>query len=73
MYNVIKKMIIRAKENNDFDLADDVYEILSTLAVTFNAPSDWRAIGEELAEEYSNNNWIMDNCKLYEFEWWGVN
>lgn len=68
MYNVIKKMIIRAKENNDFDLADDVYEILSTLAVTFNAPSDWRDIGEELAEEYSNNNWIMDNCKLYEFE-----
>ena len=68
MYNVIKKMIIRDKENNDFDLADDVYEILSTLAVTFNAPSDWRDIGEELAEEYSNNNWIMDNCKLYEFE-----
>ena len=68
MYNVIKKMIIRAKENNDFDLADDVYEILSTLAVTFNAASDWRDIGEELAEEYSNNNWIMDNCKLYEFE-----
>ena len=67
MYNVIKKMIIRAKENNDFDLADDVYEILSTLAVTFNAPSDWRDIGEELAEEYSDNDWIMDNCRLYEF------
>ena len=68
MYNVIKRMIIRAEKNNDFDLADDVYEILSALAVTFNAPSDWRDIGEELAEEYSNNNWIMDNCKLYEFE-----
>ena len=67
MYDVIKRMIIRAEENNDFDLADDVYEILSTLAVTFNAPSDWRDIGEELAEEYSNNNWIMDNCRLYEF------
>lgn len=68
MYDVIKRMIIRAEENNDFDLADDAYEILSTLAGTFNAPSNWRDIGEELAEEFSCNNWIMDSCKLYEFE-----
>lgn len=68
MYDVIKRMIIRAEENNDFDLADDVYEILSELAGTFNAPSNWRDVGEELAEEFSNNNWVMDNCKLYEFE-----
>ena len=25
MYDVIKRMIIRAEENNDFDLADDDY------------------------------------------------
>lgn len=68
MYDVIKRMIIRAEENNDFDLADDAYEILSELAGTFNAPSNWRNIGEELAEEFGNNNWVMDNCKLYEFE-----
>lgn len=68
MYDVIKRMIIRAEENNDFDLADDAYEILSELARTFNAPSNWRDVGEELAEEFSNNNWVMDNCKLYEFE-----
>lgn len=67
MYDVIKRMIIRAKENNDFDLADDAYEILSTLAGTFNAPYDWIVLGEDLAKEFSGNNWIMDNCRLYEF------
>ena len=60
-------MIIRAVENNDFALADDAYNLLLELAGTFNAPSNWRDIGEELAEEYSDNDWIMDNCRLYEF------
>ena len=62
MYNVIKKMIIRAAENNDFALADDAYNLLLELAGTFNAPYD-----EDLAKEFSENNWIMDNCRLYEF------
>ena len=67
MYNVIKKMIIRAAENNDFALADDAYNLLLELAGTFNAPYDWIVLGEDLAKEFSGNNWIRDNCRLYEF------
>lgn len=29
---------------------------------------NWRDIGEELAEEYQGNDWVMDNCRLYEYE-----
>lgn len=38
------------------------------MTVTINCPSNWRDIGEELAEEYKGNDWVMENCKLYEYE-----
>lgn len=68
MKEIIKEMVINAEIHHDFELAESVYKLISKLAETFNAPSNWQDIGEELAEEFSCNNWIMDNCKLYEFE-----
>ena len=64
----IKRMIEYAEETNNYELADIIREILFELADTINCPSDWRSIGEELAEEYGNNDWIMDNCNLYDFK-----
>lgn len=68
MKEIIKEMVINANNHHDFELAESVYKLLSELAGTFNAPSNWRDIGEELAEEFNGNDWIMDNCRLYEFE-----
>lgn len=68
MKEIIKEMVINAEIHHDFELAESVYKLISKLAETFNAPSNWQDIGEELAEEFSCNNWIMDSCKLYEFE-----
>lgn len=64
----IKRMIEYAERNNDYELADIIREIVFELADTINCPSNWRNIGEELAEEYVNNDWIMDNCNLYDFK-----
>lgn len=64
----IKRMIKYAEQNNDYELADIIREILSELADTINCPSNWRNIGEELAEEYSDNDWVTDNCCLYDFK-----
>lgn len=64
----IKRMIEYAERNNDYELADIIREIVFELDDTINCPSDWRSIGGELAEEYSDNDWVMDNCNLYDFK-----
>lgn len=64
----IKRMIEYAEQNDDYELADIIKEIIFKFAITINCPSNWRDIGEELAEEYSDNEWIMDNCNLYDFK-----
>lgn len=42
--------------------------LIDEMAVTINCPCNWRDIGEELAEEYRDDDWVMDNCRLYEYE-----
>lgn len=42
--------------------------LIDKMAVTINCPSNWRDIGEELAEGYQGDEWVMENCKLYEYE-----
>lgn len=67
MKNLIKEMIINAKNHNDYELANFIYKLMSEFAVTINCPSNWRDIGEELAEEFNGDEWIMEFCKLYEY------
>ena len=73
MEETIRRMIKDAKIHHDYELAEHIYNILISLTVTFNAPSNWRDIGERLANEIiaeegiCNNNWIYENCRLYEF------
>lgn len=75
MKNIVKDIIETAQEctnNGEIDtgykLAEIAENLISKMARTINCPSNWRDIGEELAEEYQDNNWIMENCKLYEYE-----
>lgn len=64
----IKRMIKYAEETNNYELADIIREILFEFANTINCPLEWRSIGKELAEEYSDNDWVTDNCYLYDFK-----
>ena len=73
MEETIRRMIKDAKIHHDYELAEHIYDILISLTVTFNAPSNWRDIGARLAKEITseegiyNNNWIYENCRLDEF------
>lgn len=67
MKETIERLIIYAEKQNDYELADIVSEILFEFEDTINCPSNWRSIGEELAKKYHNNDWVMDNCNLYDF------
>lgn len=68
MENIIREMIESANKHHDEDMADAVYKLLSQFAGTFNCPSIWRDLGERMAEEYAGNDWVMENCKLWDFE-----
>lgn len=75
MKNVVKNIIETAQErknNGEYDtaffLGDIAKDLIDEMANTINCPSNWRDIGEELAEEYRNNDWVMENCKLYEYK-----
>ena len=75
MINIVKSIIETVQEcknsgeyDTAFGLADIVKNLIDEMAITINCPSNWRDIGEELAEEYQDDDWIMENCKLYEYE-----
>lgn len=65
MKEIIRNLILKASEEKDFYLADLANSLMSELASTYNCPSDWRNILEELHEEFKNNNWIIN--AIYEF------
>lgn len=67
MENIIYDMIASAYRHHDYEMAVMAYKLMSEFAVTVNCPSNWRDIGEVMAEEYNGNDWIEENCKLYEF------
>lgn len=68
MENIIRGMIESAKNHHDYEMAETTYKLLSKFANTCNCPSDWRDLGEQMAEEYAGDDWIMENCKLWDFK-----
>lgn len=68
MENIIREMIESANNHHDYEMADVVYKLLSRFSTTFNCPSNWRNLGEQMAQEYAENDWVMENCKLWDFE-----
>lgn len=67
MEQIIIEMIEKAKESQDFDLLTFARNLIEELASTANAPSDWRSIGERLAEEYIGDSWVYQNLELWDF------
>ena len=66
MKEIIKYLLNRAIEERDLELAVTASDLMGELASTYNCPSNWRDILEELYEEYKNNEWIIES--VYEFE-----
>lgn len=68
MEDVIRDMIESANNHHDYEMADIVYKLLSQFAGTFNCPYNWLDLGELMAQEYVGNDWVMENCRLWDFE-----
>ena len=66
MKDIIRNILDKAYEEKDLDLANIASDLMGELASTYNCPSNWRDILEELYEEYKNNEWIIES--VYEFE-----
>ena len=65
MKDIIRNILNKAYEEKDLDLANIASDLMGELASTYNCPSNWRDILEELYEEYKNNDWIIE--AVYEF------
>lgn len=68
MYEIIKNMIEIAKKNKDYEQAENIKNLIDEMADTINCPFEWRDIGENLFKEYQSDDWVLDNCMLYEYE-----
>ena len=65
MKEIIKQLLDKACEEKDLDLANIANDLMWELASTFNFPSNWRNILDELYEEYKDNEWIIES--VFEF------
>lgn len=76
MKETIKDMIEKAiwyyeqidRVDEAFELIRFVRDLIDKFAETINCPSNWRSIGEELAEEYKDNSWVFDELELWNYE-----
>lgn len=71
MKETIKNLINIAVKTEDLDIKDailnEIKNLIYELATTYNCPSNWRDIAEELAEEYLNNNDIYEALNLWNY------
>lgn len=67
METTIKLMIEQADTEENYSLIEYVRQLIDKFASTFNCPSDWRNIGEKLAEEYKNNEWVFKQLELWNY------
>ena len=65
MKEIIKYLLNRAIDERDLELAETASDLMGELAGTYNCPSNWRSILDELYEEYKDNEWIIE--AVFEF------
>ena len=71
MKEIIQYLLNRAIEERDLELAETASDLMGELAGTYDCPSNWRNILEELYEEYKGNDWAME--AVYEFQLMNIN
>lgn len=71
MKQTIKNLINIAEKTENIDtryeILNEVKSLIYELATTYNCPSNWRDIAEELAEEYVDNNFIYEALQLWDY------
>ena len=67
MEQTIRNMINQAETEENYSLIEYAKQIVDELATTINAPSNWRNIGEKLAEEYDSDSWVYENMELWNY------
>lgn len=71
MKQTIKNLINIAEQTENIDtkyeILEEVKSLIYKLATTYNCPSDWRDIAEELAEEYKDNQDIYEALQLWDY------
>ena len=65
MKEIIRNILDRAIDEKDFELAVTASDLMGELAGTYDCPSNWRNILDELYEEYKGNEWAMES--VFEF------
>lgn len=65
MKEIIKYLLERAIDEKDLELAETASDLMGELSGTYNCPSNWRGILDELYEEYKGNKWAMES--VFEF------
>ena len=68
MEKIISDMIEQAEANEDLELLEYARRLVEELADTINCPSNWRNIGEQLAQKCKDNDWVYSNMQLYYYE-----
>ena len=65
MKEIIRNILDRAIDERDLELAETASDLMGELAGTYNCPSNWRSILDELYEKYKDNEWII--AAVFEF------
>lgn len=65
MKDIIRDMLQMAIDEKNLDLAILADDLMSELASTYNAPSNWRNILAELYTEFQDNEWLVN--AVFEF------
>lgn len=66
MKEIIKQMLFMAYDEKNRDLANVASDLMYKLSTTYNCPSEWKSILEELYNEYKDNEWIVN--AVFEFQ-----
>ncbi len=68
MEKAIRDLVQIAEQRRDIELAETAKAMLDTLAMTANAPSNWREIPSKIARDYANSKWLTETLRLWEYE-----
>lgn len=67
MKRIIEDMIEQAVLEESYELINYVRRLIERFSNTVNCPSNWRSIGEELANEYTEDTWIYEELELWNY------
>lgn len=68
MFEIICGMIELAHESMDWEMIEQIVKLIRELATTVNCPSNWRDIGERLANKYREQDEIYCEFELVDYE-----